>query len=292
MKSRPFAYHYPETVKQALAMLASVSSQGGRILAGGQSLVPMMALRLADPSDLVDINGIQELNFVKIEDQFLVVGATVRHASFHRPRYEDPLNRLFAEVVRNIAHYPIRTRGTMCGSLANADPASEWCLTATVLGAMLDVRSQRAQRTISTSDFITGPMSTLLEADEMLVAIKYPLLPPDAVFGFYEFSRRKGDFALAMSLVTFCVRSGVVVGPRVGIGGVEDAPRQLAEAEKTLLGHAPSDLLFRRCAEVAAECVTPAFDERIPDGNRRKLVRAVVYRSLLQAARRIPSKNR
>jgi aerobic carbon-monoxide dehydrogenase medium subunit len=287
MKSRPFVYHNPESVEQALAILASVSPQGGRILAGGQSLVPMMALRLADPTDLVDINGIRDLDFIRIEKQSLAVGATARHSYFHRPRYEDPLGRLLADVVRSIAHYPIRTRGTMCGSLANADPASEWCLTATVLGAELEVRSKSAKRTILASEFITGPMSTSLEADEMLIAVRYPLLPADAVFGFYEFSRRIGDFALAMSLVTFCVRNGLIVAPRVGVGGVENSPRQLTEAEKTLLGQAPSDLLFQRCAEVAAETVTPSSDAQIPEANRRKLVRTVVHRALQKAARTI-----
>src|SRR5215472_12814926 len=130
MKPAPFAYHAPKTVDEAVAILAQVAAQDGRILAGGQSLVPTMAFRLARPAHLVDINGIAALARLAAADGKLAIGACVRHAAFYRGAAEGPLGRLLADVVRHIAHHPIRTRGTFCGSLAHADPASEWCLVA------------------------------------------------------------------------------------------------------------------------------------------------------------------
>src|SRR6202035_1217768 len=135
MKPAPFQYHAPKTVAEAVAVLADVAHADGRLLAGGQSLVPTMAFRLARPAHLVDINGIAELDRIVVADGRLAIGACVRHAAFYRPVADGPLGRLMSSVVRHIAHHPIRTRGTFCGSLVNADPASEWCLVAATLGA-------------------------------------------------------------------------------------------------------------------------------------------------------------
>src|SRR5688572_21025859 len=126
MKPAPFEYHAPRTIDEAVAALARVAPEDGRVLAGGQSLVPAMALRLALPAHLVDINGVQGLDRTASEGNELAIGACVRHAAFERPVVDGPLGVLLARVVRHIAHYPIHTRGTFCGSLANADPASEW----------------------------------------------------------------------------------------------------------------------------------------------------------------------
>ena len=127
MKPAPFRYHAPKTVEEAVATLAEVAGEDGRVLAGGQSLVPIMAFRLARPAHLVDINGIAALARLAVDGDKLSIGACVRHAAFHKPVVDGPLGRLLSAVVRHIAHYPIRTRGTFCGSLAHADPASEWC---------------------------------------------------------------------------------------------------------------------------------------------------------------------
>ena len=133
MKPAPFIRHVPRTVAEAVRILGEVAPQDGRILAGGQSLVPIMAFRLAKPAHLVDINEIEELGKIGCDGKMLRIGACVRHAAFHRPVVEGPLGALLAHVARHIAHYPIRVRGTFCGSLAHADPASEWCLVASTL---------------------------------------------------------------------------------------------------------------------------------------------------------------
>src|SRR5690349_15975949 len=225
MKPAPFRYHAPKTLDEAVALLAEVAPDDGRVLAGGQSLVPTMAFRLARPAHLVDINGIQSLAKVTANGGGLSIGACVRHAAFHRPVVEGPLGKLLSTVVRHIGHYPIRTRGTFCGSLAHADPASEWCLVAAMLGAELLARSVRGTRTIAASDFFRGAMSTALEPDELLVEARLPLLPRRTRFGFYEFSRRSGDFAIAMALVVRGAQTWI------GVGGAEASPRRIREAE-------------------------------------------------------------
>ena len=284
MKSAPFTYHAPRTLDDAVAILGDVAADDGRILAGGQSLVPTMAFRLARPAHLVDINGIAALDRLAIEGDAVSISACVRHAAFHRPAFDGVLDRLLGSVVRHIAHYPIRTRGTFCGSIAHADPASEWCLTAATLGAAMVARSTRGTRTISANDFFQGMMTTALAEDELLVETRLPIPPPDMHFGFYEFSRRAGDYAIAMALVTFRLADGVIAEPRVGVGGAEERPRRIAEAEAVLAGRAPDDASFRAAAEAAADAIDPLEDIQADAEYRRDLVRAVVRRALERAA--------
>src|SRR5260221_8908249 len=165
MKPARFRYHAPKTIEEAVDTLAEVAADDGRVLAGGQSLVPIMAFRLARPAHLIDINAVAGLDGLVARDGVLRIGARVRHAAFHRPVVEGPLGTLLANVVRHIAHYPIRLRGTFCGSLAHADPASEWCLVAATLGAGMVATSTRGSRTIFADDFLQGIMTTALEPD-------------------------------------------------------------------------------------------------------------------------------
>src|SRR5882724_8357284 len=215
MKPAAFRYHAPKTVDEAVALLAEVAPEDGRVLAGGQSLVPIMAFRLAHPSHLVDINEVDGLRTITAKDDKLSIGAGVRHAAFYRPVVEGPLGKLLSTVVRHIAHHPIRTRGTFCGSLAHADPASEWCLVAATLDAEMVATSSRGARTIAAKDFFAGIMTTALAEDELLTQARLPLLPSNTRFGFCEFSRRAGDFALAMALVAYRLEDGAIVEPRV-----------------------------------------------------------------------------
>jgi carbon-monoxide dehydrogenase medium subunit len=221
MKAAAFRYHAPRSLGAATDLLARHAGEDARILAGGQSLVPAMALRVATPAHVIDINGIDELSRLTVDAEGrLGVRACVRHAAFERTVASGPLGRLLSTVVRFIAHYPIRTRGTMCGSLANADPASEWCLVAATLDAELTAIGSRGTRSIPAADWFQGLMTTALRSDELLLEARFPALPSDSVFGFREFSRRAGDFALAMSLVSFRVESGAISRPCVGIGAV------------------------------------------------------------------------
>jgi aerobic carbon-monoxide dehydrogenase medium subunit len=284
MKPAAFRYHAPKTVDEAVALLAEVAPHDGRVLAGGQSLVPTMAFRLAKPGHLVDINGVGALNRLTVADGKLVIGACVRHAAFHSPVCEGPLGTLLSDVVQHIAHYPIRNRGTFCGSLANADPASEWALVLSALNGEVLAKSAGGERVIASRAFFKGVMTTALRDDELLVEARLPMLTRDTRCGFYEFNRRTGDFALAAALVAYRVEGGKIVEPRVALGGVEVSPRRIAEAERALQGAEPGDKAFRAAAAAAAAAVDPMEDIINSAQFRRELVLAVTRRALERAA--------
>jgi carbon-monoxide dehydrogenase medium subunit len=280
MKSSSFAYHAPTSVPDALGLLQSLAEQDPRIIAGGQSLVPMMAFRMAQPGHLIDINGISELSGIDVTGNELRIGALVRHARFETPVIDGPLGKLLAFVVHHVAHAPIRRRGTFCGSLAHADPASEWCLTAVTLGAEIDAQSSSGTRSISADDLLTGLMSTKLEANEIIVGARIPLLSGTSRHGFYEFSRRPGDYAMAMAMVVYDVNAGRIENARVGVGGAEDRPRRSALAEAELNGKEPGKAAFEAAARAAASAIEPMEDIQASAEYRRDLVRVVVRRAL------------
>jgi len=284
MKPAAFRYHAPKTIEEAVAMLAQYAPDDGRVLAGGQSLVPTMAFRLARPHHLVDINGIADLRRLASESGKLAIGAGVRHQAFHRPVVAGPLGDLLSAVMRHIAHYPIRTRGTFCGSLAHADPASEWCLVLAALDGEVVAKSVRGARTIAARDFFKGIMTTALRDDELLVEARLPLLPAGTRCGFYEFSRRAGDFALAAAVGLYRLDGGKIAEPRLAIGGAEVNPRRIAHAERALAGAAPGDQAFRAAAQAAMEAIDPMEDVINSAEFRRDLVLAVARRALERAA--------
>jgi len=284
MKPAPFIRHVPRTLDEALKILAAVASQDGRVLAGGQSLVPIMAFRLAKPAHLVDINEVAGLDRLASDGKALNIGARVRHAAFHKSVIDNPLGKLLTDVARHIAHYPIRMRGTFCGSLAHADPASEWCLVAATLDATMVAKSTRGERLIAAKNYFEGIMSTALAEDELLCEARLPLLAADEKFGFNEFNRRAGDFAMAAALVTYRLQGGKITEARIGVGGAEPSPRRIPEAEAALNGKAPGDAAFRAAAEAAAKAVDPLEDHQTTGEYRRDLVRAVVRRALEHSA--------
>ena len=284
MKPAAFRYHAPKTIDEAVAALAEFGPQDGRVLAGGQSLVPTMAFRLARPHHLVDINGIADLRRLASENGRLAIGAGVRHQAFHRPVVAGPLGNLLAAVMRHIAHYPIRTRGTFCGSIAHADPSSEWCLVAATLGAEMVARSAAGSRVIAAADFFQGIMTTALAPEELLAEVRLPLLPATTRWGFYEFNRRAGDFAMGMALVTFEIDNGVIASARIGVGGAEAHPRRIAAAEALLDGRPPGAAAFTAAADAAAAAIDPLTDAQTDAVYRRELVATVTRRALEQAA--------
>lgn len=282
MKSSSFTYHAPTSVPEALDLLSTHADQDPRIIAGGQSLVPMMAFRMAQPGHLIDINGISALAEIEIVDNELRIGALVRHARFETPVADGPLGKLLSRVMHHIAHAPIRTRGTFCGSLAHADPASEWCLSAVTLGAKVEAHSIRGSRLIEADDLLTGLMSTTLDPDEIIVGARIPLQPESTLFGFYEFSRRPGDYAMAMSLATFRIENGLIADARLGVGGAEDRPRRSKSAEAELNGKQPGKAAFEAAANAAASGIEPMEDIQATAEYRRDLVRVAVRRALEQ----------
>lgn len=284
MKPAAFSYHRPTSLDEAVALLARVADDG-KLLAGGQSLVAAMNFRLARPGVLVDLNRVSELDYLRASPAGIAIGALARHAAFHRPVADTALGRALARVVRHIAHYPIRQRGTFAGSLSHADPASEWCLVAATLDAEITAADARGTRTIAAAEFFRGTFRTALEPDEILTEIRLPGYGDGWTFGFEEFARRAGDFALAMSLAALRIEGGVIREARLGIGGVADRPIRLRDIEASLAGQPAGGTAIAAAAEAASRAVEPTGDIHATPEYRRDLIRAMVRRALAQAAR-------
>ena len=255
------------------------------MLAGGQSLVPAMNFRLARPEMLIDINDLAELGRLESGAHGLRIGALVRHAAFHRPVDDSELSRLLSRVVRHIAHYPIRQRGTFGGSLAHADPASEWCLVAATLSAEMTIASTAGERKVPAEQFFRGLFTTAVGENELLTAIDIPALPPGARGGFYEFSRRVGDYALAMALAVLVVEDGVIRWARLGLGAAADRPLRLHSVERLLEGRKAEAATFHEAAAAARDLASPSGDIHGDAAYRKDLVATVVERALTEADR-------
>lgn len=282
MKPAAFAYYRPQSVAEALAMLAQ-HGDDGKVLAGGQSLVAAMNFRLVRPAVLLDINDLQELEQTRSANGVLSIGALTRHATFHKPVVEGPLGILLAEVVKHIAHYPIRQRGTFGGSLAHADPASEWCLIATALDAEMMVRSGQDENAVPASAFFRGTFTTALKPHQLLTEIRVPLLGSEWRTGFFEFSRRAGDFALAMAVAALKIVDGRIAEARLAVGGVADRAIRLTVLERQLTGEPPTAKLFAGIADAARDAIDPTEDIHASKQYRRDLVGVVVKRALQRA---------
>jgi carbon-monoxide dehydrogenase medium subunit len=284
VKPAAFAYYAPQSVDEALALLATHGPDDGRILAGGQSLVPMMAYRLARPAHLIDINRISELGTLTVADGTVRIGAAVRHAAFYDAPIPGPTGALLRNVVHHIADHPIRVRGTFGGSLAHADPASEWCCVAALLDAEVMAASSASARPIPIAGFFRGPMATDVREHELITEIRLPLLADGARCAFAEFGRRTGDFAMAMVAASYRVQDGRIAEPRVAVGGVEAHPRRIPEAEAVLAGAPPVTATFARAAQAAASTVVPLDDGTGEGAFRRDLLLALVPQALERAA--------
>ena len=282
MKPVSFGYFAPRSVDDALNLLATHGEEG-KILAGGQSLVPTMNFRLARPTSLIDINRIEALDYVREDGGELCIGALARHARFEAPVTSGALAAFLPRVARHIGHLPIRSRGTFCGSIAHADPASEWCLVAATLDAEFVIVSRRGQHSVRPNEYFVTALTTTLEPDELLSEIRLPLLDDRWRTGFAEFSRRAGDFALAMCAAFLRFEDDRVVEARIGLGGATDRPFRVAAAEAVLTGTDGGPNIFRQAGNIAAETIDPPEDIHASAAFRRDLVRAMVGRALGQA---------
>jgi aerobic carbon-monoxide dehydrogenase medium subunit len=285
MKPVSFKYFAPRTVDHALDLLAAHGEEG-KILAGGQSLVPAMNFRLARPASLIDINRIDALDYVREEGGWLHIGALARHSRFEQPVSGGALSAFLPRVARHIGHLPIRSRGTFCGSIAHADPASEWCLLAATLDAELGIVSLRGQRSVRPSGYFVTALTTTLEPDELLTETRLPLLDDGWRTGFAEFSRRAGDYALAMCAAFLRFEKGRIAEARIGVGGATDRPSRITAAEALLTGTEGGPDIFHDAGNIAAETIDPLEDIHASAAYRRDLVRAMVGRALHQAITR------
>ena len=259
MKPAAFTYHAPRSLDEALALLA-LHGDEGKLLAGGQSLVPAMNFRLARPAVLIDINRIVALDFLRSEGGWLRIGALIRHVAFERYVAPGPLGALLPRVARDVAHLPIRVRGTFAGSLAHADPAAEWSLVAATLGATIVAQSGAGERTVPADGFFRTAFTTALRPDELITEVRLPLLGDAWRCGFMEFSRRKGDFALAMALAALRLEGDLIVEARIGVGGAEHRPRRIEAAEQILVGETGRPEVLAEAGAAVAAALEPASD--------------------------------
>ena len=285
MKPAPFTYHRPHSVSDAIKLL-SKHKDDAKILAGGQSLVPMMNFRVARPEFLIDINRLKELDYHRIEKGELVIGALARHAALRSSEVVRKACPLMAEAYQHVAHGPIRNRGTLCGNLCHADPASEMPAVALAVDAVLVLTSKRGERRVAAKDFFLGIYQTAAEPDELLTEVRIPVAPEGQVCSFQEVSVRKGDFALAGVAVALTLSGGKVKSAAVAVCGVGNRAARLASVEAKLVGSTLDSKTIDKAAHAAAEAVNPQSDINADPIHRRDLVRTLVARTLKEAADR------
>lgn len=278
MKPSRFEYRAPKSLHEVLDELAGSPGET-TVLAGGQSLIPAMNFRLANPAVLIDLNRLPDLNRVRVEDRELVIEALVRHHDLRNAVADDSLGRLLARVSRFVGHLPIRVRGTFVGSIAHADPAAEWCMLAAALDATVVAHSVRGERRLRAADFFEGPFTTTLAPDEVIVAVRLPLLGRAGV-GFHEQSQTAGNFATVATVATLRIENGKVAETRLGIAGVEGRPVRAIEAEELLFQEEPTRDALAAAGRAAAARVEPISDALCSADYRHHLVEVLATRAL------------
>lgn len=281
MKPPPFAYARPTELDEALQLLAD-AGEDAKLLAGGQSLLPLLGLRLARPTHLVDVTRLPGLGTIAAtDDGGLALGALVTHAQLERAVGVGRPWRALIESAGQIGHYPIRVRGTAGGSFAHADPSSELPVVATALDAEIVVRSAATSRRIPAGELFTGPFTTSLEDDEMIVRIEFPAAPAERRSAFAEFATRHGDFATASAAVALTPDgAGRVHDVRIAVGAVGPTPLRAPEAESALEGTSPRWADVTAAARLAAEVCSPGGAGQGDVRFRRELVQVLVERVL------------
>lgn len=286
MKPAPFGYRRARSVPDALGLLAELGTEA-KIIAGGQSLMPMMAFRLARPSHLVDIRTLAELRGIWVDDAGLHIGALTTHHDVETCADRAVLSGwpVLPASMRWIGHLPIRTLGTVGGSVAHGDALAEWCLLTTLLEALVVAEGPGGRREIAAVDFFLGFYTTALAPDEILIEVRFPKPAPHAALT--EYAERHGDYAIVSAAVSLNLVDGRLRGGRVALGGVAAAPVRVPGAERLLtagtLDPAALDEVFTAVAVEAAAVVEPTGDQHGSAQYRRALVRTLVKRAAVQA---------
>jgi carbon-monoxide dehydrogenase medium subunit len=279
MKPAAFSYHRPRTLDDALSLLA-LHGFDAKVIAGGQSLAPMMNMRFAQPAHLIDLNALPQLTGITLEADTLVIGAMTRHHELATSSTVRAVCPLLAEAAATIGHYAIRQRGTLGGSLAHADPAAQLPLIASTLGARIEVIGPDGSREVPAAQFLIAVMTTDLAAEEIIRAVRFPTAAPGEQHAFEIFSRRHGDFAIAACAVTAVLAGDRFSSLRIGVGGVADAPLVLDDVAAGFLGEAADARTIGKIAEAVAGVIQSHDQAEISAAYRRDLVKALMTRAL------------
>jgi carbon-monoxide dehydrogenase medium subunit len=284
MKLPPFEYKSPTTLAEAVAILAAEGG-GARPLAGGQSLLPVLAFRLAAPSVLVDLKRIHDLRRITIDDKGVHLGAMTRWRDIEDDARLRTAHPLLVAAIGHVAHYQIRNRGTVGGSLAHADPATEMPGIAVACDSVIEVVGASGARALAAADLFVGPLATSLQPEEIITAVRLPPWPQTRRWGFEEFSRRRGDYALAAIAVFYDEDDrGRARDAHIGVIGAADTPLRLSAAEQALNGRVVDEDAIAAAAQAASEAVDPPDDIHAPAAYRRALVGTLVERALTRAS--------
>jgi len=282
MKLPPVGYEAPKTVSEALELLAEHQDEAS-VLAGGQSLIPLLALRLAQPAVLIDINGVAELYGVSAKDGWVTVGAMTREYMAEESETVADAVPLLAAALPLIGHEAIRNRGTVGGSLAHADPAAELPAVARALDAEFVVRGRPGERVVPAAEWFEGYLTTSRRPDELLVEVRFPAARPGTGVSFQEVARRHGDFAMVGLGTSVTLSDGVITDARLAFAGVSDVPARATGAEDLLAGERPSAGLFDEAARRAAADIDPPADLHGSAEYRKKVAATLVRRGLREA---------
>ncbi|MGH7935080.1 MAG: FAD binding domain-containing protein [Candidatus Binataceae bacterium] len=285
MKPPSFEYHAPASVDEALKLLGQYRGEA-RILAGGQSLVPLLNFRLANPAALIDINKIGELSYIKEDNGHVRLGALTRQRAIEFSPVVNHSLPLLGEATRMVGHPPTRTRGTIGGSIAHADPAAEYPCVVTALDGEIVIRGPRGERSVHAAEFFQGLMATAVAAGEMLVEVRLPAMAANAGWAFEEFSRRHGDFALAAVAAMVTMEGKQCATVRLAAAGVGATPLRLRAAEEILKRAEPGENLIDAAAARAAELVDLDSDIHATAAYRRHLTHTLTRRALTRAIAR------
>jgi carbon-monoxide dehydrogenase medium subunit/6-hydroxypseudooxynicotine dehydrogenase subunit alpha len=286
LKPPVFAYHDPSSVDEALDLLAEHGDEG-KVLAGGQSLVPLLNFRLAHPEHLIDLNRLGELAGVRRDGGVLRIGALTRQSTMERSRVVAENWPLLTEALSYVAHAQIRNRGTVGGSVAHADPAAELPVAFLTLDAEFRVRSRRGERTIPAGEFFVTHLTTTMEPDELLIGIDVPAMPARAGHAFTEFARRHGDFALGgASVMLTADESGTCTSAAIGLLAAAPTPLRATAAEKSLVGSELDQAAAEAAASRAVEEIEPTGDIHGSTEYRTGLIEVMVRRAIVAAAER------
>jgi carbon-monoxide dehydrogenase medium subunit len=287
MKLPPFDYACPSTLPEAIELLAS--HDDAKAIAGGQSLVPMLAFRLAQPSLLVDLRKLADLRGIRISDAGVTLGAMVRWRDIEDDERLETAHPLLKAAISHVAHYQIRNRGTVGGSIAHADPAAEMPGIAMTCDAEIAVVGKSGAHVIQAADFFQGALTTALTTDEIIVEIRLPAWPAGRRWGFQEFARRRGDFAMAAAAVFYDQdERGKARNAHVGVIGVGDRPLRLTAVEDVLNGESIDEATIAKADAATSAAVDPQDDIHASAAYRRSLVGTMVERALKNAAARAP----
>lgn len=286
MKPPPFEYSRPETIEEALEKLDEIGDEG-KVLAGGQSLIPLLAFRMARPRHLTDITRIRDLDHLELgDDGVLTMGALTTHRSVESHAELKMRCPAIHEAVSQIGHVAIRNQGTVGGSMAHADPAAEWPALALLFDARFHLRGRTGTRTVPARDMFVTYMTTALAPDELLVEVEMQLPPPAAGTAFVEISRRHGDFAMAGAGSVLHLEDGVVSDARICVMAAGMTAVRGDEAEQMLIGQEPTDDLLSWAADGIDSVIDPLEDVHGPADYKRHLARVVTQRALRAARTR------